>query len=151
MFQACSINASCWEAQSPLRQEALQHGVTCFHHGVFMFSFSQGLGIRRLGLLSNGCSSGGDVRGEGEENPIPTAVVEVSFVSLVVEKGRREGDGDGVMREEEEEEEEQTGVKNFKKFRKVYSTCIWRVGKGGGVGGLEVVTTLLFLWLAVAK
>ena len=79
-------------------------------------SFSQGLGIRRLGLLSNGCSSGGDVCGEGEENSVPTAVVDVSFVSLIVEKGRRE-DGDGVMREEEEE---QTGVKNFKKFRKVH-------------------------------
>ena len=78
-------------------------------------SFSQGLGIRRLGLLSNGCSSG-DVCGEGEENSVPTAVVDVSFVRLVVEKGRRE-DGDGVMREEEEE---QTGVKNFKKFRKVH-------------------------------
>ena len=80
-----------------------------------VFSSSQGLGIRRLGLLSNGCSSGGDVCGEGEENSVPTAVVDVSFVSLVVEKGRREDDG--VMREEEEE---QTGVKNFKKFRKVH-------------------------------
>lgn len=85
---------------------------------MFVFSFSQGLGIRRLGLLSNGCSSGGDVCGEGEENSVPTAVVDISFVRLVVEKGRRE-DGDGVMREEEEE---QTGVKNFKKFRKVHGT-----------------------------
>ena len=82
---------------------------------MFVFSSSQGLGIRRLGLLSNGCSSGGDVCGE-EESSVPTAVVDVSFVSLVVEKGRRE-DGDGVTREEEEE---QTGVKNFKKFRKVH-------------------------------
>lgn len=73
--------------------------------------------------MSNGCSSGGDVCGEGEENSVPTAVVDVSFVNLVVEKGRRE-DGDGVTRREEEEE--QTGVKNFKKFRKVYTTCIWK-------------------------
>ena len=81
---------------------------------MFIFSSSQGLGIRRLGLLSSECSSGGDVCGEGEENSVPTAVVDISFVSLVAERGRREDDG--VMREEEEE---QTGIKNFKKFRKV--------------------------------
>ena len=79
-----------------------------------MFSSSQGLGIRRLGLLSNGCSSG-DVCGEGEENSVPTAVVDISFVSLVAERGRKE-DENGIMREEEEE---QTSIKNFKKFRKV--------------------------------
>ena len=70
--------------------------------------------------MSSECSSGGDVCGEGEENSVPTAVVDISFVSLVAERGRRE-DGDGVMREEEEE---QTGIKNFKRFRKV---CTWRL------------------------
>ena len=54
--------------------------------------------------------------GEGEENSVPTAVVDISFVSLVAERGRKE-DENGIMREEEEE---QTGIKNFKKFRKVH-------------------------------
>ena len=67
--------------------------------------------------MSHGCSSGGDVCGEGEEDSVPTAVVDISFVSLVVEKGKREDDGDDVMREEEEE---QIGIKDFKKFRKVH-------------------------------
>ena len=88
-----------------------------------MFSFSQGLGIRRLGLLSNECSSGRDVCGEGEENSVPTAVVDISFVSLVAERGTGEN-GDGVVREEEEE---QTGIKDFKKFRKVHGSG-WMLG-----------------------
>ena len=94
--------------------------------------------------MSSECSSGGDVCGEGEENSVPTAVVDISFVSLVAERGRRE-DGDGVMREEEE------GIKNFKKFRKVYSTCIWKSGSGRWKRGLGVVTIVQILWLAVAS
>ena len=65
--------------------------------------------------MSSECSSGGGVCGEGEENSVPTAVVDISFVSLVAERGRRE-DENGVMKEEEEE---QTGIMNFKRFRKV--------------------------------
>ena len=55
------------------------------------------------------------MHGEGEESSAPTALVDITFVSLVAGRGRRRGVDDG----SEEEEAAQTAVKNFKKFRKV--------------------------------
>ena len=52
--------------------------------------------LQRLGLLSSG--SGGGVHGEGEESSAPTALVDITFVSLVAGRGRRRRMDDGVKR-----------------------------------------------------
>ena len=69
----------------------------------------------------------GDSRGDREYIP-PTAPVEVGVVSLVVRQPMRgrTGGGDGASGEGEggDREGSKSGMKNFKKFRKVGTCCI---------------------------